>query len=51
LEELRTAVPLEDLGEVVLLLDGTGVITRANGNVEKLLSYAPGAKTRGTRTS
>jgi PAS domain S-box-containing protein len=40
-EGLRTAVPLEDAGEVVLLLDGTGVITRASGSVEKLLGYAP----------
>jgi PAS domain S-box-containing protein len=38
---LRTAVPLEDPGEVVLLLDGKGVITRASGSVEKLLGYAP----------
>src|SRR6202165_2173153 len=41
LEGLRTAVPLEDAGEVVLLLDENGVITRASGNVEKLLGYAP----------
>jgi PAS domain S-box-containing protein len=40
-EGLRTAVPLEDPGEVVLLLDGKGVITRASGNVEALLGYAP----------
>ena len=41
MEGLRKAVPLEDAGEVVLLLDGTGVITRASGSVEKLLGYAP----------
>ena len=41
MEGLRTAVPLEDAGEVVLLLDGKGVITRANGSVEALLGYAP----------
>jgi PAS domain S-box-containing protein len=38
---LRTAVSMEDAGEVVLLLDGKGVITKATGNVEKLLGYAP----------
>ncbi|MDQ2912960.1 MAG: PAS domain S-box protein [Chloroflexota bacterium] len=41
MEGLRTAVPLEDAGEVVLLLDENGVITRASGNVEKLLGYPP----------
>ena len=41
MEGLGTAVPLEDAGEVVLLLDGKGLITRASGNVEKLLGYAP----------
>ena len=41
MERLRTAVPLEDAGEVVLLLDEKGVITRASGKVEKLLGYPP----------
>ena len=41
MQGLRTAVPLEDAGEVVLLLDGKGVITQATGNVEQLLGYAP----------
>ncbi len=41
MEGLRTAIPLEDAGEVVLLLDEDGMITRASGNVEKLLGYVP----------
>ena len=42
MDGLRTAVPLEDAGEVVLLLDENGVITGATGNVEKLLGYGQG---------
>ena len=39
MEGLGTAHPPEDAGEVVLLLDENGLITRASGNVQKLLGY------------
>ncbi len=41
MEGLSTAVPLEDAGEVVLLLDGNGLITHSSGNVERLLGCTP----------
>jgi PAS domain S-box-containing protein len=37
----QTAVPLQDAGEVVLLIDAKGVITRARGDVEEILGYRP----------